>query len=45
MVATRRKQVTIYVHRCQRCKRDWESRSKNPRRCGKCKSPYWNEVR
>ena len=30
------------ILRCLRCNREWCSRSDDPRRCGKCKSPYWD---
>lgn len=34
------------VEFCQRCKRNWCFRGEGkPRRCGKCKSPYWDRPR
>jgi len=30
-------------YECLRCGRLWESRTKNPKQCPKCKSPYWNK--
>ena len=29
-------------HACQRCGKSWKSLLRNPTRCGKCKSPYWD---
>lgn len=34
-----------YVRRCKRCGRWWAAKSKDPVRCGKCKSPYWRRSR
>lgn len=34
--------VTRYRHKCRRCSKTFVSASKNPLRCGKCKSPYWD---
>lgn len=27
---------------CKRCGKEWVSREERPRRCGKCRSPYWD---
>lgn len=32
--------------KCNRCGHEWYPRTpKNPKVCGKCKSPYWNKER
>lgn len=39
-------QVTRKVWKCDRCDHEWLSRDgKEPIRCAKCKSPYWNQPR
>lgn len=39
-------EVKLPVFRCQRCDHDWSPRkSEKPRRCGRCKSPYWDVAR
>ena len=38
-------QATVYQHKCSRCGLTWESLSRHPLRCGKCKSPYWDKER
>ncbi len=35
----------VYLHICNRCGKDFESKFEAPLRCGKCKSPYWNRER
>lgn len=35
----------MFILRCKRCGREWCSRSENPYRCGKCKTPYWDRER
>jgi len=37
--------VKLYIHHCKRCDSDWSSKSENPKRCGRCKSPYWDRER
>jgi len=37
--------VKLYIHHCKRCNNDWASKSENPKRCGRCKSPYWAKER
>ncbi len=39
------KRTSPYQHYCQRCERWWNADTKNPRCCGKCKSPGWNKPR
>lgn len=34
-----------YLHWCGACLDVFRSRSKNPKRCGKCKTPYWRKKR
>ena len=35
--------VTVEVYRCERCGHVWQPRrAGKPRRCGHCKSPYWD---
>lgn len=29
--------------KCLRCSHEWMSKVKEPKRCPKCKSPYWNK--
>lgn len=36
--------VKLYIHHCKRCNNDWSSKSENPKRCGRCKSPYWDKI-
>jgi Zn finger protein HypA/HybF involved in hydrogenase expression len=31
--------------KCLRCKHLWIRRTPKPKRCPKCKSPYWNKPR
>jgi len=36
--------VTRKVWKCDVCNHQWLSRdNKEPKRCAKCKTPYWNE--
>jgi hypothetical protein len=35
----------IYIHCCQRCEHIWESKEGHPKRCAKCKTPYWDKER
>lgn len=28
---------------CEKCGREWESRTTNPKQCPECKTFYWNE--
>jgi hypothetical protein len=37
--------VKLYEFECLRCDKAWFSRTLRPRRCGKCKSPYWDRPR
>lgn len=30
---------------CNRCYESWAAEVKNPKRCPRCKSPYWNKPR
>jgi len=34
--------MKLRIFMCERCGKEWESKSKKPLRCGKCKSPYWD---
>jgi hypothetical protein len=38
-------EITLTVCRCLRCGRTWKPRSYPAKRCGWCKSPYWNVPR
>ena len=41
-----RKIVRYYTEfRCEVCGKKWLSALKRPKRCGKCKSPYWDRVK
>lgn len=31
-----------YQLHCQRCGWDWYSKDEHPKRCAKCKNPYWD---
>jgi ribosomal protein L34E len=33
--------IKLYILTCHRCGKSWNSLSKKPIRCGKCKSPYY----
>jgi predicted Zn-ribbon and HTH transcriptional regulator len=33
------------VKKCNRCGYEWFSKLDEPKRCTKCKSPYWNKPR
>ncbi len=37
--------IILNEFRCLRCVRHFHSAQKKPRRCGKCKSPYWDRPR
>ena len=37
--------ITMYKRICLRCGKEFVSKLKNPKRCGKCKSPAWNKPR
>lgn len=41
MTALRRVKRTVLELRCERCGYEWVM-FKEPERCGKCKSKYWN---
>ena len=34
-------EVEMYKCKCERCGHRWQTEDK-PRRCAKCKSPYWD---
>ena len=33
----------LWLHICERCKKEWASKNENPVHCAKCNSPYWNK--
>lgn len=36
--------MKLPTYRCTRCKQEWHPRVTHlPKRCAKCKSPYWNQ--
>lgn len=37
-------QLRVMGYRCLRCRHEWipRERTREPRVCPKCKSPYWN---
>lgn len=35
--------VSEIINECLRCHHKWITRVTNPKRCPKCKSPYWNK--
>ena len=37
--------VVVYECTCERCTHKWTSRVGDPKRCPKCKTPYWNRPR
>lgn len=39
--------VQIWGYRCERCEHEWvpRDRSKDPKVCPACKSPYWDTPR
>ena len=38
--------MTIEKQKCKRCGYEWYPRSpKTPKRCARCRSPYWNKVK
>lgn len=34
-----------HYRECTRCGHRWWARKKEPKRCSKCRSPYWNQPR
>ena len=39
------RKIKLPVYKCERCGHIWIPRKPEvPRRCGKCKSPYWNKI-
>ena len=43
-MTTTKRLATIYRHTCLRsaCGYSWESEDEHPKRCSRCKSPYWD---
>lgn len=39
--------VKLWGYRCERCDHEWlpRDKSKDPKVCPKCKSPYWDTPR
>jgi predicted Zn-ribbon and HTH transcriptional regulator len=37
--------LALLQAKCLRCGNTWNIRTEHPKRCPKCKSPYWNKPR